>query len=361
MAETKRCPYCGEEILLTAKKCKHCKEWLEANETPKQFEPKDKVTAKSKNWGWMIIFPLAIIIVVVLVVSSLNSTFSSSNSENEIPSSVDTTSIAMEQQEEYENVIDEPAKDTEIEEVKRMLEHSNYTKYSNGRFGFSLSYPDCFVMGEEPENGDGCSFSLKYGISFSVWGSYNDPDWYGESIKDSYNKDEDGTSATYRVQRDNWYVMSGKVDEEKYFYKKVVLMEDNTDRGTYVTYYMIFPKKFDKALSNHFSYIAKNFNPKYEGSYSNKYQRVETIDPLKNMQVRVRELPHKEEQQHNLTKDQQMMLFLMLLAGASMTESDPESNSGFFKKEKITCTDCNMEFTDYGTYITHRQLSHGKL
>jgi uncharacterized membrane protein YvbJ len=34
--ETKRCPYCGEEILLTAKKCKHCKEWLDPNGNEKQ-------------------------------------------------------------------------------------------------------------------------------------------------------------------------------------------------------------------------------------------------------------------------------------------------------------------------------------
>lgn len=29
MRITKRCPYCAEEILVDAKKCKHCGEWLE--------------------------------------------------------------------------------------------------------------------------------------------------------------------------------------------------------------------------------------------------------------------------------------------------------------------------------------------
>ena len=36
MKETKNCPYCGEEILAVAKKCKHCGEWLEAKVTEKE-------------------------------------------------------------------------------------------------------------------------------------------------------------------------------------------------------------------------------------------------------------------------------------------------------------------------------------
>ena len=31
MEEVKKCPYCSEEILATAKKCKHCGEWLNNN------------------------------------------------------------------------------------------------------------------------------------------------------------------------------------------------------------------------------------------------------------------------------------------------------------------------------------------
>ena len=34
--ETKKCPYCGGEILAVATKCKHCRKWLPKDEEPKE-------------------------------------------------------------------------------------------------------------------------------------------------------------------------------------------------------------------------------------------------------------------------------------------------------------------------------------
>lgn len=37
--ETKRCPYCGEEIMVTAKKCRYCGEWLTGEVPPTSVPP----------------------------------------------------------------------------------------------------------------------------------------------------------------------------------------------------------------------------------------------------------------------------------------------------------------------------------
>jgi len=44
MPETKTCPYCGEEILTAARKCKHCGEWFDATEKIPTIDKKDLTT-----------------------------------------------------------------------------------------------------------------------------------------------------------------------------------------------------------------------------------------------------------------------------------------------------------------------------
>lgn len=55
--ETMNCPYCGEEILAVAKKCKHCGEWLDEEEIEGEVEETEEEEGKSvdddPNWDWL--------------------------------------------------------------------------------------------------------------------------------------------------------------------------------------------------------------------------------------------------------------------------------------------------------------------
>jgi len=61
MEKTKRCPYCGEEILESAIKCKHCGEWLEKKDSGKM-----PVNRKISNWFkdhfWQTVIPFLLLV-----------------------------------------------------------------------------------------------------------------------------------------------------------------------------------------------------------------------------------------------------------------------------------------------------------
>jgi TM2 domain-containing membrane protein YozV len=48
MDQTRPCPYCAEPILTTAKKCKHCGEFLDAQARPLQPAP---IVAFNREWS----------------------------------------------------------------------------------------------------------------------------------------------------------------------------------------------------------------------------------------------------------------------------------------------------------------------
>lgn len=48
MSEYRKCPYCGEEILAEAKKCKHCREWLTDQPAAKDENKKPELAQNEK-------------------------------------------------------------------------------------------------------------------------------------------------------------------------------------------------------------------------------------------------------------------------------------------------------------------------
>lgn len=84
--ETKKCPFCGEEILATAKKCKHCKQFLEEDKNQVKSETAKTIQAQSSNHAskkGIISVVLGIIIFGIISNSSSNSFLKGCELENE--------------------------------------------------------------------------------------------------------------------------------------------------------------------------------------------------------------------------------------------------------------------------------------
>ena len=71
--QTKPCPFCGEEILAIAKKCKHCGEFLDDALKKKRKEQPQKVQREgcflqTLNAGCIIIAVIFVIIAIIILV-----------------------------------------------------------------------------------------------------------------------------------------------------------------------------------------------------------------------------------------------------------------------------------------------------
>jgi len=119
--------------------------------------------------------------------------------------------------------------------------------YENARFGTTIEYPDRFVAGKPPENGDGLSFSSADGSSFSVWGSHNSLDHNLAQQEAFFRKilQEDGAIITYRASRENWFVLSG-TQGDKTFYVRELLSNRNNTRLIH-GFKIVYPSRLDKA------------------------------------------------------------------------------------------------------------------
>lgn len=78
MAETKKCPFCSEEILAEAKKCKYCGEYLDDSLREKNKPKETTVVAKegcflqTLNAGCIVIVVVVILIILLFIIAGLS-------------------------------------------------------------------------------------------------------------------------------------------------------------------------------------------------------------------------------------------------------------------------------------------------
>lgn len=106
-----------------------------------------------------------------------------------------------------------------------------YETYHNEKFDYSIAYPkDILFPQGESDNGDGQKFLSKDAeVSLIVYASNNA---LNQSLEEIYREESRGGTTenpkkvvTYKVQEDNWFVVSG-YNNGRIFYQKTIFNDD---------------------------------------------------------------------------------------------------------------------------------------
>lgn len=97
--------------------------------------------------------------------------------------------------------------------------------YSNAKYGFAIAYPErLFTPQGESDAGDGQGFLAADGASLAVYAAFNVLE---SSLEDVFREAlaVPGQTVTYRVMRQDWFVVSGLVGKDV-FYRKTMAAND---------------------------------------------------------------------------------------------------------------------------------------
>jgi hypothetical protein len=137
---------------------------------------------------------------------------------------------------------------------------TDYKTYVNHRFGFSISYPSYLIQGRLPDNGAGTNFNSPDGsLSVSVQGHYLN----GSSLSAMWKEAlaAYGNSVTYKVKRNNWFVISGVANDFEYYRKTFV------QGGNWCSFVITYPHNQSKRYDPVVEVISKGFIPFIPGDF----------------------------------------------------------------------------------------------
>lgn len=129
----------------------------------------------------------------------------------------------------------------------------SFEYYINSRFGFSVKYPSNLTGKNESENGDGREFFSSEGFKMTVYGS-NDVSALNQTIDDIFKEElSRHKDVTYKVKKNNWFVISGYDEQFIYYIKKYV------GKGSTNTLSMMYPSNLRDKYYDVVSAISKSF------------------------------------------------------------------------------------------------------
>ena len=154
---------------------------------------------------------------------------------------VDDTDLSHE---EVEVDADNNQRDADIELI--------WKTYHNQRFDFCVDYPSNFLNPSgESENHDGNTFANANGSSeMRASGMYNALDETAaeafERATENDNYYDEERKISYKLQKDNWFVISGNYNESIFYVKSILV--DDTFYTLYFEYHSSETDQFDEII-----------------------------------------------------------------------------------------------------------------
>ncbi len=114
---------------------------------------------------------------------------------------------------------------------------NSYREYTNTRYSYSICYPEnIFVPQGETVSRDGQLFLAPDGAELRVYANFNIfSNTIKDEFRDSVSKESKKGTVTLKLQKENWFVVSGKTGGD-IFYRKTIL-----EKGQYITFRAVYP------------------------------------------------------------------------------------------------------------------------